>query len=154
VRRHFGNGRRARGDDRLAGGHGLQQHDAEAFLHARQAEEVRALVLVDELRAGDIAQPGDRACPSFSSAASCGASAGRTVPLPTSRIFEFGNARAQRGRRPQQQGRPACAGRNRPTKSTVKREWLGQACGFRAEQRRHSARSISSGTTVGNCASP
>jgi 7-cyano-7-deazaguanine synthase len=44
VRRHFGDGRRARRHNRLAGRHGFQQHDAEAFLHAGQAEDVGAIV--------------------------------------------------------------------------------------------------------------
>ena len=60
VRSHLGDGRRARRHDRLTGRHGFQQHDAEAFLDAGQAEDVGAIVLGGQVGTRNIAQPGDR----------------------------------------------------------------------------------------------
>ena len=59
MRRHFRDGRRARSHNRLSRGHGLQQDDAKAFLHAGQAENVRPIVFRRELRTGHVAQPAD-----------------------------------------------------------------------------------------------
>src|SRR5262249_46811028 len=59
VAHDFWNRRRARGDDRLAGGHGLEEDDPEAFLHAWQAENVAAVVFAGELLLGGVAEPDD-----------------------------------------------------------------------------------------------
>ena len=50
-------GRGARRYDRFAGCHGFQEDDAEAFLHAGQAEEIGPVVLGRQIRLGDVAQP-------------------------------------------------------------------------------------------------
>ena len=74
MRRHLRNGGRARGDDGLGGRHGFQQHDAEAFLNAGQAEESARLYSARSGRAK--CRPATPPCSRASTGAKAGAARG------------------------------------------------------------------------------
>ena len=98
--RHFWNCRRAGGDDGLGGRHGLEQHDAEAFLDAGQAEEIRAVVLGQELGTRNVAQPHYRAVELQLARKAMQRGGARAVADDP--YFEAGDASGERGGRVQQ----------------------------------------------------
>jgi len=98
--RHLWNCRGAQGDDGLGSRHGFQQHDAEAFLNAGQAEEIRAVVLGQELGVRNVTQPRYRAVEL--QLARKAMQAGGTRAAANDPYFEAGDATGQRGGRAQQ----------------------------------------------------
>ena len=101
VRGHFGNRAGARRHDGFSGSHGFQQHDAESFLHARQAENVATVEFGGQFGAGHIAEKGNGASEAqvFRKAAQGRAARARAHDANG----EPGNALAQRGRGMEQQ---------------------------------------------------
>jgi len=59
IANDLGNRRGARRHNRLACRHGFEESDPEAFLHAGQAEDVRAVILAGEAASRHLADPGD-----------------------------------------------------------------------------------------------